>query len=91
MKNRSNLTTRLNQLERKLSNEESDAFIRHIYHLLAIRDLSDQALDNLIELGEKDLDAMSLVNDELIKAKMNQVKFSEIDQEFIEKERKVFN
>lgn len=91
MKNRSNLTTRLNQLERKLSNEESDAFIRHIYHLLAIRDLSDQELDNLIELGEKDLDAMSLVNDELIKAKMNQVKFSEIDQEFIEKERKVFN
>ncbi|MDT2849030.1 hypothetical protein P7H60_07620 [Vagococcus carniphilus] len=36
------------------------------------------------------MDTLSIRHDELIKAKMNEVKFGEIDQEFIEKERKIF-
>ncbi|MDT2849734.1 hypothetical protein P7H60_11335 [Vagococcus carniphilus] len=83
-------SSKLNQIENKLNYKESDDFVRHIYHLLAIQDLSDQELDELIELGNKDLEAMSLKHDELIKVKMNEVKFGEIDQEFIEKERKIF-
>ena len=46
-------SSKLNQIENKLNYKELDDIVRHIYHLLAIQDLSDQELDELIELGNK--------------------------------------
>lgn len=86
-----NFNNKLAQLEEKLNYKESDDFVRYVYFKLVIQELSDSELDELIELGNKDLSAMSLKHDELIKRKMNQVKYGDIDQEFIERERKLFN